>query len=58
MLKINQIQFITGSNSLSANVIWNFLSVIPTPFRAKKLKYRTRNPLKAVVNRLLKSTEP
>ena len=36
MLKINQIQFIAGSNSLSVNIIWNFLSEVFTPFRAQK----------------------
>ena len=37
-LKINQIQFITGNNSLFVNAIGNFLSVILTLFRAKKFK--------------------
>ena len=36
--KINQIQFVTGNDSLSVNIIWNFLSVIRTPCRAEKFK--------------------
>ena len=36
MLKINQIQFITDNNSLSVNIIWNFLFEVFAPFRAQK----------------------